>query len=126
MRSRGEISGEVGTLIRDPQFTHRNEGFECVACGASVPPASRSCRNHCPRCLTSRHVDVAPGDRAADCGGIMDPMGYELKDGGRKITIHHQCRVCGYRSTNVAAIQDRAWADDYEKILGLGPVVDGP
>lgn len=25
--------------------------------------------NHCPNCLSSKHVDEMPGDREAKCGG---------------------------------------------------------
>ncbi|HLR46538.1 MAG TPA: RNHCP domain-containing protein, partial [Deinococcales bacterium] len=54
----------------------RNTGFTCSNCGAEVPPLARGgCRNHCPRCLHSLHVDVNPGDRASDCGGLLEPVG---------------------------------------------------
>ena len=38
-------------------------------------PAGTQHRNHCPNCLSSLHLDIEPGDREADCGGIMDPVG---------------------------------------------------
>ena len=49
--------------------------FTCKVCGRPVSPdtAGSAHRNHCPNCLTSLHVDEEPGDRAADCGGLMDP-----------------------------------------------------
>ena len=52
------------------------EGFTCKVCGRPVTPAGAGSdhRNHCPNCLSSLHVDVEPGDRASDCGGIMDPV----------------------------------------------------
>ena len=37
-------------------------------------PAGTQHRNHCPNCLTSLHLDNEPGDRAADCGGQMEPV----------------------------------------------------
>ena len=52
------------------RFTKNDSGFVCANCGREVPPLGYSSRNHCPYCLCSLHVDVNPGDRAADCGGI--------------------------------------------------------
>lgn len=41
-----------------------NETFHCLECGKLVPLAERTCRNHCPYCFASRHVDGdIPGDR---------------------------------------------------------------
>ena len=37
-------------------------------------PAGAQHRNHCPNCLISLHLDNEPGDRAADCGGQMEPV----------------------------------------------------
>ena len=39
-------------------------------------------RNHCPNCLSSLHVDEEPGDRASDCGGIMEPVAVWVRKGG--------------------------------------------
>ena len=53
-----------------------NETFVCKVCGKTVVPtgAGSDHRNHCPYCLSSQHLDNEPGDRAADCGGVMEPM----------------------------------------------------
>ena len=52
-----------------------NTGFICQNCGKEVLPLTDgSYRNHCPFCLYSLHVDIIPGDRASDCGGIMKPI----------------------------------------------------
>ena len=32
--------------------------------------------------LSSLHVDEDPGDRAADCGGIMEPVAVWVRKGG--------------------------------------------
>ena len=47
------------------------DSFTCKKCGRLVVSAGAGSghRNHCPNCLTSLHLDVEPGDRAADCGG---------------------------------------------------------
>ena len=46
-------------------------------------PAGTQHRNHCPNCLTSLHLDNEPGDRAADCGGQMEPVAVWVRKGGR-------------------------------------------
>ncbi|MCZ6792291.1 MAG: RNHCP domain-containing protein [Planctomycetota bacterium] len=96
-----------------------NDGFTCEHCGLEVLPLARaSYRNHCPRCLWSRHVDDAPGDRAASCGGLMEPV--ELS-GSTSVgwTILHRCTVCGARRPNRAAVDDRRQPDDWERLLEL-------
>ena len=51
-----------------------NDIFTCKVCNREVIPegAGTDHRNHCPNCLTSLHVDVEPGDRASDCGGLKE------------------------------------------------------
>ena len=53
------------------------DSFTCKVCGRPVVSAGAGSghRNHCPNCLSSLHLDIEPGDREADCGGIMDPVG---------------------------------------------------
>ena len=53
-----------------------NDTFTCKVCGRLCTPqgAGSDHRNHCPNCLSSLHVDIEPGDRASDCGGIMEPV----------------------------------------------------
>ena len=52
------------------------DSFICKVCGWPVVPegAGSGHRNHCPNCLSSQHLDNEPGDREADCGGVMDPV----------------------------------------------------
>jgi hypothetical protein len=100
------------------RFTHINESFICANCGGEVRPRAVGCRNHCPHCLTSKHVDVNPGDRANDCGGLMDAIGYEL-DGKKGLVLIFQCRRCRARTRNVAAHEDPDQPDDYAAILRL-------
>ncbi|RME28565.1 MAG: RNHCP domain-containing protein, partial [Deltaproteobacteria bacterium] len=73
---------------------HRDEAFTCRWCGAAVPPGGRRVRDHCPWCLRSLHVDVVPGDRAADCGGILQPV--ELLRRGDEVVIAYRCDRCGH------------------------------
>lgn len=53
-----------------------NNTFICKFCGKTVVPtgAGSNHRNHCPYCLSSQHLDNEPGDRSADCGGVMEPV----------------------------------------------------
>lgn len=81
--------------------------FICRVCGASVTPdgAGTQNRNHCPMCLSSVHLDNEPGDRSADCGGIMDPIGVWVRKNGEWAIIH-RCRRCGALSSNRIAADD--------------------
>ena len=62
-------------------------------------------RNHCPYCLTSLHLDVAPGDRAADCGGRMEAVAVWVRRDGEWALIH-RCARCGALSSNRIAADD--------------------
>ena len=61
-----------------------NDSFTCKVCGRLCTPqnAGSDHRNHCPNCLSSLHVDLEPGDRASDFGGIMDPVAVWVRKGG--------------------------------------------
>lgn len=73
------------------KFSRRIENFTCAHCGAAVQ--GNGYTNHCPVCLWSRHVDNNPGDRAAECGGLMRPVAVTVAGGGFIIT--HKCEKCG-------------------------------
>ena len=88
--------------------THEcNESFTCKVCGRLVVPtgAGSGHRNHCPNCLCSLHLYIEPGDREADCGGIMDPVGVWVRKNGEWAVIH-RCRRCGHLSSNRVAADD--------------------
>lgn len=84
-----------------------SDTFVCKVCGRPVAPegAGSSHRNHCPNCLSSLHVDIEPGDRASDCGGIMEPVGVWVRKNGEWAVIH-RCRRCGHFSSNRVAADD--------------------
>ncbi len=84
------------------QFTKTPEDFACEKCGAQV--VGNGYTNHCPECLWSKHVDVNPGDRAAACGGMMEPVAVEKKAG--EYHILHKCVICGFERLNKAQKQD--------------------
>ena len=84
-----------------------NDTFTCKVCGRLCTPqeAGSDHRNHCPNCLSSLHVDIEPGDRAADCGGIMEPVAVWVRRGGEWAIIH-RCKRCGALSSNRVAADD--------------------
>lgn len=83
--------------------------FRCRNCGADVPTdaAGTRHRNHCPFCLWSRHVDVAPGDRAAGCGLAMEPIAIHVRGDGEWVLVH-RCRGCAAIHLNRTAGDDNA------------------
>jgi ribosomal protein L37E len=99
-------------IIRAMAFIKNNSGFTCEHCGELNPPAVKTCRNHCITCLYSKHVDVEPGDRAAQCGGFMKPIA--VLPGTRKsdYVLLHKCESCGFERNNRMAEDD-----DFEKVL---------
>lgn len=42
------------------KFIEIDEEFICENCGHKVQRLGYSCRNHCPYCLYSKHVDINP------------------------------------------------------------------
>ena len=84
-----------------------DETFICKVCGRLVTPnnAGTEHRNHCPNCLSSLHRDIEPGDRASDCGGIMQPIAVWVRQNGEWAIIH-RCRRCGALSSNRIAADD--------------------
>lgn len=83
-----------------------NTGFRCVHCQREVPKhPSGSYRNHCPVCLWSKHVDIAPGDRAADCGAAMEPVSVDYS-GKKGYILIHRCTRCGAEDRNKLAPDD--------------------
>lgn len=83
-------------------------------------------RNHCPNCLHSLHLDVLPGDRASDCGGLLVPIGV-FQSGRKGWVIVSRCARCGEQKRNRAALDDPEFPDDYGLIVALAarPLRDG-
>ena len=77
-------------------FTRNIENFTCEQCGVEVE--GNGFTNHCPACLFSKHVDEYPGDRAAGCGGMMEPIAVEQARG--RYVIVHRCLKCGQVKRN--------------------------
>ena len=87
------------------KFTEIDEEFICENCGKKVPILGYSCRNHCPYCLHSKHVDVNPGDRLEECQGTLEPIQVEL-DSKKGYVIIFRCKKCGAIRRNKAAKDD--------------------
>ncbi|MQS03604.1 RNHCP domain-containing protein, partial [Streptomyces alkaliterrae] len=86
------------------------DAFRCVGCRLDVPvdAPGTAHRNHCPHCLTSRHVDGrVPGDRAEKCGGRMTALSLSVRDDGEWLLVH-QCLTCGTLKANRVAGDDNA------------------
>jgi rubrerythrin len=84
------------------KFKKTIESFVCQKCGASI--TGNGYTNHCPECLWSKHVDIFPGDRAGDCGGMMEPV--RVENSGKEYTIIYKCQKCGAEKPNKAAKED--------------------
>lgn len=91
-------------------FQRTVEDFTCEHCGAKVKGDGYT--NHCPHCLYSKHVDINPGDREEECGGLMEPVDLELKDG--KYIIVHRCQKCGFVRRNKVCD-----GDDFKAVINL-------
>ena len=87
------------------RFTEIDEEFICENCGKKVSKLGYSCRNHCPHCLYSKHVDKNPGDRAEDCKGKLEPIEIEINS-KKGYVIVFKCQKCGAIRKNKAAEDD--------------------
>lgn len=87
------------------------ENFICENCGHNVKGDGYT--DHCPKCLWGKHVDEeTPGDRAAECKGLMEPVEALYEKG--KFKIHHKCTKCRHEFW-VRESED----DDREKLMEL-------
>ena len=97
--------------MSEKRFQKRIEDFVCEHCGAKTKGGGYT--DHCPKCLWSMHVDLNPGDRQSDCGGLMEPVSAETKDGG--YIIYYRCLKCGLKHRVKAAPSDNL--DEILKII---------
>lgn len=86
-------------------FTEIDEEFVCENCGKNVPKLGYSCRNHCPHCLYSKHVDINPGDRDESCHGLLEPIDIEINS-KKGYVIVFKCKKCGQIRKNKVAEDD--------------------
>lgn len=92
------------------KFQRREENFKCEHCGQSVLGSGFT--NHCPVCLWSKHVDIHPGDREEECGGLMEPAAVSREKDSYRIMF--RCLVCGVERWNKSAPED-----DFEEMLRI-------
>lgn len=89
-------------------FVRRRENFVCEHCGTEVTGDGYT--DHCPQCLWGKHVDdQIPGDRAAECRALMEPMETSYEKG--EFRIFYRCTGCKHTFT--------VWAnkDDNRELL---------
>jgi hypothetical protein len=110
-------SEEESDSRRKPRYKQSSqEVFKCKHCRRFVcPPHSGGHhRNHCPFCLSSRHVDERkPGDRMSTCGCLMEPVGHFQRP-NEEYVIVHRCFGCGFERFNRIAADD-----DFDLVLSL-------
>jgi hypothetical protein len=93
--------------------------FVCLAChnfvSAEATLSGVHNRNHCPYCLSSRHLDLyKAGDRLSACKSCMRPIALTIKKTGKKynqpnqgeMMLIHMCDECGKLSINRIAADD--------------------
>jgi len=86
----------------------RAESFRCAHCrlDVSMRAPGTAHRNHCPACLTSKHVDGRrPGDRASECHARMEAIAITVRGDGEWVLIH-RCAGCDELSANRIAGDD--------------------
>lgn len=94
------------------KFTMRDEEFICENCHKNVTKLGYTARDHCPYCLYSKHVDINPGDRENECGGMLEPIGIEKFKNTYKII--YKCQKCHQIHKNIISNDD-----NFEKIINL-------
>ena len=97
--------------MEEKKFTMIDEEFVCEVCGNKVSKLNYTARDHCNKCLCSKHLDVNPGDRSANCGGILRPIDVE-KSSKDKLKIVYKCDKCGMIKKNIMTDDD-----NYDVIL---------
>lgn len=93
-------------------FRRTVEDFTCQHCGAFNRGDGYT--NHCARCLHSKHVDITPGDREAECQGDMAPIDV-LLERGRSVLVH-RCSRCG--------IERRCRTSPADDVEAMATVID--
>jgi hypothetical protein len=105
--------------FRPTMRRNENQPFRCGKCrrfvGQTVSGGKH--RNHCPFCLTSRHVDLRrPGDRESPCRAFMPAIGVAFRADGEQMLVH-RCNGCGIERQNRIAADD-----DPVAVMRLTPV----
>lgn len=100
---KAQVSRDNKNLIPfNKNFSRKKEDFVCEKCGANIK--GNGYTNHCPVCLYSKHVDIKPGDRLANCRGLMKPIRVEGTE--KAYRVLQRCLVCNYEKINKVAPED--------------------
>jgi len=91
--------------MEQKKFKMIDENFTCEVCGREVLPLGYTARDHCPYCLSSKHVDINPGDRSESCRGVLVPIGVE-KAKKDNYKIIYKCNKCSSIRKNIMARDD--------------------
>ncbi|MEM0106828.1 MAG: RNHCP domain-containing protein [Candidatus Micrarchaeaceae archaeon] len=94
-------------MVQQKRFIKRKENFICKHCGMHIK--GNGYTDHCPYCLWSLHVDINPGDRQSNCGGLMKPIRTIYENSS--IIIYYKCTKCNIMKRVKAA------KDDNEELL---------
>lgn len=95
------------------KFTMIDEEFICEVCGKKISKLNYTARDHCNFCLSSKHVDINPGDRKSSCKGVLVPIDIE-KSSKDKYKIVYKCNKCGEIKRNIMAVDD-----NFDKVLEI-------
>jgi len=94
-----------------------NASFTCEVCKNEVEPLTNgSFRNHCPFCLSSKHLDIIPGDRESKCLGVMKAV--DVIKSKKGFQLVHECQKCGHRQNNKVA-ENTIQPDNFDLILEI-------
>jgi hypothetical protein len=96
--------------MQNKKFQKTKEDFLCENC--KHVNTGDGYTNHCQNCLYSKHVDINPGDRSCDCGGLMKPISLENKSD--VFYIVHRCEKCNFVRRNKAQK-----GDNFQKLIEL-------
>lgn len=86
------------------RFNMVDENFICENCNFKVEKLNYTARDHCPKCLYSKHLDINPGDRQNTCHGLLEPIGIEKFKDTYKIV--YRCKTCKEIHKNKIANDD--------------------
>ena len=86
-------------------FVLIEEEVDCENFGNHDSKLGYSCRDHCPYCLYSKHVDKMPRDREEKCHGKLVPISIETHS-KKGYMIIYKCEKCGSIRKNVMAEDD--------------------
>ena len=104
------MCSEDFSLASSSKFSRTREDFVCEHCGFEMK--GNGYTNHCLKCLWSKHVDVAPGDRKESCGGMMEPIRIDVEKGVYKVV--QRCVKCGFLRRNRIEKED-----DFDTVLKI-------